>query len=117
MTAKKMKNMRVANFSNIILVVSSILFMVSCATLPEDVEHVESHVLQNTESTQLAKDLEPLIAKHPDQSGFHLLNKGMEAIIARIALIEAAEKSLDVQYYIWHDDLTGKVIHNRLLHV
>ena len=87
-----MKNMQMTSFSKIVLVVSAILFMVSCTSLPEDVERVESHVLQNTESTKLAKDLDPLLAQHPDQSGFSLLNKGMDAFIARIALIEAAEK-------------------------
>jgi putative cardiolipin synthase len=40
----------------------------------------------------------------------------MEAFTARIAIIEHAERSLDVQYYIWHDDLTGKVLQSRLLH-
>ncbi|MEH6607626.1 MAG: phospholipase D family protein [Pseudomonadales bacterium] len=29
--------------------------------------------------------------------------------------MNAAQKSMDVQYYIWHEDLTGKVMHNRLL--
>lgn len=30
-------------------------------------------------------------------------------------LIEAAEFTIDAQYYIWHDDVTGRVLHNRLL--
>jgi putative cardiolipin synthase len=30
-------------------------------------------------------------------------------------LAEAAERSLDVQYYIWHDDLTGRLFTNALL--
>ena len=29
---------------------------------------------------------------------------------ARILLAEAAERTLDVQYYIWHDDLTGTLL-------
>ena len=30
-------------------------------------------------------------------------------------LAEVAERSLDVQYYIWHDDLTGRLFANALL--
>jgi len=32
-----------------------------------------------------------------------------------MVLAEAAERSLDVQYYIWHDDLTGRIFANALL--
>lgn len=39
----------------------------------------------------------------------------IDAFTARLLLVKAAQKTLDVQYYIWHDDLTGKVLHNQLL--
>ena len=39
----------------------------------------------------------------------------MNALAARIKLIDAAQRSLDLQYYIWHDDLTGRTLQNRLL--
>ena len=32
-----------------------------------------------------------------------------------MVLAEAAERSLDVQYYIWHDDLTGRLFADALL--
>ncbi len=97
------------------LLVLALLFS-GCASLPTDVERRESFALQDTGSTSLAREIEPLTTANSGQSGFYLLNDGIGAFIARIALIEKAEKSLDLQYYIWHDDLTGKVLHNRLLH-
>ena len=96
------------------LLVVALLFT-GCASLPVDFERSESFALQYTGDTRLAKALEPIKASH-DQAGFYLLSDGIGAFVARIALLEAAEKSLDVQYSIWHDDLTGKVLHNRLLH-
>ena len=108
--------LRVTSFSRTILVVSGILFLASCASLPTEFERPESFALQDTATTRLAIDIEPLVSRHPQQSGFHLLNDGKDAFTARVGLIEAAEKSLDLQYYIWHDDLTGRVLHNRLLH-
>ena len=58
--------------------------------------------------------MQPLVKANPDKSGFHL-KEGIDAYAARLLLVNAAQKSIDVQYYIWHDDLTGKVLHNRLL--
>jgi putative cardiolipin synthase len=43
------------------------------------------------------------------------LGDGIDAYVARLGLVKAAQKSIDVQYYIWHDDLTGRVLHNQLL--
>ena len=89
--------------------------VVSCASLPIDAERIESHALQNTNDTRLGQAAASLAKANPDKSGFYLLNKGMDAFAMRVGLINWAEKSLDLQYYIWHDDLTGKVLHGRLL--
>src|SRR5204863_7311795 len=50
------------------------------------------------------------VAAHPCQSGLHALPDGREALASRIALADAAQRSLDVQYYIWNKDLAGKVL-------
>ncbi len=39
----------------------------------------------------------------------------MEALAARVALARLAEKSLDVQYYIWHGDDSGRILLKELL--
>ena len=52
---------------------------------------------------------------HPGLSAILPLTTGLEAFAARVALIRAADASLDVQYYIWHDDLTGRMIMAELL--
>ena len=40
---------------------------------------------------------------------------GRKALAARLALAEAAERSLDVHYFIWNKDMTGKVLLQHLL--
>ena len=42
--------------------------------------------------------------------------EGEDAFAARLKIIREAQRSIDTQYYIWHDDLTGRVLRNRLLH-
>ncbi len=47
------------------------------------------------------------MADHVGKSGMIPLLSGEDAFAARILLAEAAVESLDVQYYIWQNDLTG----------
>jgi putative cardiolipin synthase len=57
----------------------------------------------------------PLEATHPGQSAFRLLIEGAEAFVARVQSARMAERSIDVQTYIWHSDLTGKFLAYELL--
>ncbi|UZE96359.1 phospholipase D family protein [Alkalimarinus alittae] len=91
------------------------LTLSSCASLPNDNSRIESYALKHTADTQLGKSLAHLFSQHPSLSGFNMLSLGQDALAARIALIQDAQRSLDLQYYIWHDDLTGRLLHNRLL--
>ncbi len=44
----------------------------------------------------------------PGLSGVRILDGGVDAFTERIALIDAAQRSIDAQYYIWNSDLTGQ---------
>jgi putative cardiolipin synthase len=54
-------------------------------------------------------------AAHPGQSGVLLLPDGREAFAARGALARLAERSLDLQYYIWHGDVSGRLLLREIL--
>jgi len=54
-------------------------------------------------------------ASHPGESGFRLVSDGREAFAIRHLTARVAARSLDVQTYIWHDDLTGLVLATALL--
>ncbi len=71
--------------------------------------------LRDTAATRLGQASQSALKAHPGQSGFYPLRSGVDALLARIVLAEAAQRSLDVQYYIWHDDLTGRHFANALL--
>jgi putative cardiolipin synthase len=87
----------------------------ACVSLPTDYPRAASSTIQDAGATRLGRGLDPLVAAHPGQSGLYPLQYGVEAFVARLVLAEAAEKSLDVQYYIWHDDQTGKLLTEGLL--
>jgi len=52
---------------------------------------------------------------HPGQSGVRLVSEGTEAFALRALSARAATRSLDLQYYIWHDDATGRYLASEAL--
>jgi len=65
--------------------------------------------------TRLERWIEPQAAEDGGRSGFRLLPTGLDAFVARAVLIELAERTLDLQYYIFHPDQTGSLIIDRLI--
>ncbi|GAB3055373.1 phospholipase D family protein [Stenotrophomonas tumulicola] len=65
--------------------------------------------------TRIDREVSALQAAHPGQSGVAFLSDGLDAFAARSVITERAERSLDLQYYIWHDDLIGHLM-ARALH-
>jgi cardiolipin synthase C len=97
------------------LAITALLFVSGCASLPANIERSESHALRGTETTHLGRIAQPMLKAHPGESGFRPLRNGVDALLARLVLAEVAERTLDVQYYIWHDDLTGRLFADALL--
>ena len=97
------------------LILGAAFALSACASLPVDYPRTTSSAIQGTDAAILGRGIAPLTAAHPGQSGLYPLQYGMEAFVARLVLAEAAEKSLDVQYYIWHGDQTGRLLVDRLL--
>ncbi len=48
--------------------------------------------------------------KSENKSGFYLLSDNTDAFVARFALATIAEKTLDIQYYIMHNDASGEYL-------
>jgi len=65
--------------------------------------------------TRLGQFFGPAIDAHPGLSGFSLLSHAREAFIVRLALADLAERSLDMQYYVWDGDTTGRIIVDRVM--
>ncbi|NHC04862.1 phospholipase D family protein [Acinetobacter sp. 187] len=95
-----------------VLLLSSclILGLPACNTLPKQQSLTPQYAYDvNTDQTSLAKIIEPLKTQNPELTGYHILYEPMEAIAARLQLIDKAEKTLDLQYYIWDNDTIGSL--------
>ena len=63
-------------------------------------------------TTQLVR---ATLTDHAGQSGFRLLVNNRDALMSRIALADRATRSIDLQYYIYDNDATGRLVSQRLL--
>ena len=93
------------------------LLLGGCAAfLPSLDERTQSSYLDIPSTPRLDSALGiPSTPSQADISHIYLLNDAHEAFVARAALIEAADHTLDLQYYIWHNDISGKLLFN-LIH-
>ena len=90
------------------------LALTSCSSLPPLEGRVASTAIVDTDDTRLGKALMPLTMAHPGLAGIHALADGRDAFAARAVLAQAADRSLDVQYYIWRNDTTGRLMFDAL---
>ena len=81
-----------------------------CTFLPPLDGRTISTRLQNTAESRLGRSIAPLAEAHPGLTGVVPLLSGRDAFAARVRLADVAERSLDVQYYIWHADLSGTLL-------
>lgn len=84
-----------------------------CTTLRADVKREESRAIVAGD-TRLARAFAAPLAAHPGRSGVAILEDGPLAWLSRVALADVAERSIDVQYYIYEDDRTGLILLQRL---
>lgn len=69
-------------------------------------------------STFAATDMasiERLIAEHAPRSGLYVLEKGEESLLGRAWLVDNAQETIDVQYFIWSVDNIGILAAEALL--
>ncbi|HHT7629604.1 phospholipase D family protein [Pasteurella multocida] len=86
-----------------------ILALISYQRLPTSDRPISTHPPLNPNGL-LARHILPQVAQHTNLTGLYPLGDGKDAFLARLALSEHAEHTLDLQYYIWHNDVSGHLL-------
>jgi len=86
-----------------------------CASVDFDAPKSESYVLTETDDTYLHSQVRDYVALHPEQAGFYPIYDGIDSLALRLLMAERAEKSIDAQYFLIHDDLVGDLFIQSLL--
>lgn len=83
------------------------LVMAGCAALPSLDARTPLVPTGDTINTTLGRAVSRLASAHPGHSGIFPLPDAGDSFAARIQLVDAAERSIDVQSYIWRNDHSG----------
>jgi len=94
----------------------SLIFLSGCSSLPTNPQRPKSFASPPSSNNRLGKELENRLGPpRPDQSAFSPLVTGQEALLARLVSARMADRTLDIQYYIWANDLTGLLMMDYVL--
>lgn len=83
---------------------------VGCASVPENVPRTPSHALQAPQDTALGKLALARRGQARSDSAFMLLSSVGLAFSSRVTLIDAAQRTLDLQYYAIHADSSTEIL-------
>jgi len=98
--------LRLASWAFVVVLVG---MLAGCASLPGGVARPQSQARTDVADTRLAAvAMASIPADSRHLSGMRLLPAGDQAFEARIALVRAAEKTIDAQYYQIADDASGR---------
>jgi putative cardiolipin synthase len=99
--------------SRLVLLVVA-LMSTGCATLASREPVVASFALEEVTDTQLAQVAQRAVERLGTPAGFRLLPGPEAALDARIELVRRAERSIDLQYYIFRCDMVGLLLLHEL---
>lgn len=87
-----------------------------CSSLPEGIDHQAEPYTSYGPSTLsvLANEYQPQTSEQSTTAS-RLQESGWDALAERLALVESAEHTIDIQYYIWNSDVSGRYLASRLL--
>ena len=83
--------------------------LAGCSGGDRSFEQTPSYAPDQPTNTKLARAVRSLGDPGDGRSGVRLIGNGEEAFASRLALAAAAEKTIDAQYYLLHNDLTGQI--------
>jgi len=89
----------------------------ACSTLPpgHDYPRIDSRALAYSEQTTLGAKLREVSDQNNGKSGFYLQSFGIDGFLTRMQMINAAEQTLDLQYFILRGDDTGRLLTEAVL--
>jgi cardiolipin synthase C len=91
--------------------------LAGCTSIP-GAHYSKSHsvALTDFESTRLGRQFSRDSGANGGRTAFRLINVGVDGFLMRLEMITAAERTLDLQYFIFRGDESGCLLRQALLH-
>jgi putative cardiolipin synthase len=88
-----------------------------CASLPPGHGYPKTYstALSEPEATAIGHQFALAAKEHGGQAGYRIISVGVDGFLMRLEMINAAERTLDLQYYIYHSDESGRLLTDALV--
>jgi len=103
--------------SRVLLAITIALSLGACSSVPAafNVPKPSSVALAHPEETRLGAQFDSAARYEAGDSAFRIISVGVDGFLVRAQMIHAAEKTLDLQYFIFRGDETGRLLTDALL--
>ena len=110
--------------NRLFLLLLTALFLCACQSLPSLHDRTISQYIPTKHAPRLEQAFHLPQSKYTSQknkkpitnAAVYILDNAHDAFAARAQLIDNADVSIDAQYYIWRDDVSGNILMQKLLH-
>ena len=110
--------LRITTIPTILWALLNAFLLSACSSLAifeHPSESTPSYAIGHPETTGLGGLFAPAAAVHPGKSGFLLLDKGEQSLLWRGVLVDQAQRTIDIQTFIWSADNVGTIAAERVL--
>lgn len=106
-----------ARIARLASMLAACLVIGSCASLPPGASYpkIASVALEHPEETRSGRQFIGAARDHDGNSAYRIISVGVDGFLLRAQMIDAAERTLDLQYYIFRADETGQLLITALL--
>src|SRR5512142_1833155 len=115
-SGRRQKDLRVRNrwlFGRVC--VFTLLACCACSSLRTSYVRPYSAAFAAPPDTPTTQYVQGKLSDHEGQSGFRLLTDNSDALMSRVILADKATRSIDLQYYIYDNDPTARLVTEHLL--
>jgi cardiolipin synthase C len=111
------RSQRPGSFRRIIFSLLTAALGAGCSSLPPGSHYPKStsNTLTDPQATRFGRLFDQQSNRNGGLSGFRILNVGVDGFLIRLEMINAAERTLDLEYYTFRGDETGRLLTDALL--
>ena len=101
----------------VLLAATITLSLGACSSIPPafNAPKSSSVALAHPQDTRLGAQFDNAARSRDGDSAFRIISVGVDGFLVRAQMIDAAEKTLDLQYFIFRGDETGRLITDALI--
>ncbi len=99
------------------LALTIVLLLTACSLTPRALTRAKPAFAPAPAQNGILAEVETGLQAHhgKEGSGFRLLDSNADGLEWRLALIDSAQQSLDLQYYLWYGDQSGLLLMHRTI--